>query len=149
MPPPTLEGVVRNLIVFEEQGVISSWMFSWLVGAEVVGNQHHQLSHSSRSGVCVLMGSTQLTSPPGGGFSTSKTAPRTWRSILPIVLKELTKGPGLCWMAKLLLFCLAWLFSFFYFLTSLIKLILWLNLFYRQKGRRRTWVRGPHRVLLC
>ena len=45
-------------------------------------------SDSNQSGVCMLVGSRQLTFPPGGGFSTCKTAPRTWLRILSVVLEE-------------------------------------------------------------
>ena len=34
---PSLEGVVKSLRVFEEQGMISSWTLSSLVGDEVTG----------------------------------------------------------------------------------------------------------------
>ena len=52
---------------------------------------------------------------------------------------ERTKGPWLCLMTTLLLFSLLWLFSFVStFLTSLIKLILWLK-FSTGKGGQRTW----------
>ena len=39
---PTLEGLVRSLLVLKEQGVVSSWTFFWLVGGKASGNQHHQ-----------------------------------------------------------------------------------------------------------
>ena len=53
--------------------MISLWTFSGLVGGEVGGSLHHQLSGFSLSGgeVSVLVGSIQLTLP-GGGFSISK-----------------------------------------------------------------------------
>ena len=55
-------------------------------------------------------------------------------------------------MAKVLCFCLAWLFSFLHFLTFLVKFIPWLKLFYRQKaggGHGLGSILGnPHRVLL-
>ena len=84
-----LEGVVRSLIVFEEQGVISSWTFFWLVGGEVIGSQLHQPSGSSWSGVYVLVGSIPLTSCTSGDFGTCKIASRTWLRILSIVFEEL------------------------------------------------------------
>lgn len=46
-------------------------------------------------------------------------------------------------MAKQSLFCLAWLFSFLDFLTSLIEFILWLEFFLQTKGRLKTWGGGP------
>ena len=59
------------------------------MGGEVIGSQPHQPSGSSGSGVYVLVGSIQLTSSTGGGFSTCKTASRTWFRILSIVFEEL------------------------------------------------------------
>ena len=59
---------------------------------------------------------------------------------------ERTKGPWLCLMTTLLLFSLLWLFSFVStFLTSLIKLILWLKLSTdkRQAGDMVDWGQGP------
>ena len=64
-----------------------------------------------------------------------------------------TKGPWLCLMVKVLLFCLAWLFFFLSaFSHFLIKFILWLKVFYRQKasgGHGWGSILGrPHMVLL-
>ena len=65
------------------------------------------------------------------------------------------KGPWLCLMSKLLLFCLVGLFSFVSAFShwNLIKLILWLKFFH---GRKAGWGPGggggwrtDHRVLLC
>jgi len=47
---PTLERVVRNLRVFKEQGVINLWTSFWLVGGEVIGNQHHHPPCSNQHG---------------------------------------------------------------------------------------------------
>ena len=47
---PALEGVVKSLIMFKEQGVVSSWTFFWLVGGEVIRSQHHQPSGSNQCG---------------------------------------------------------------------------------------------------
>ena len=44
-----------------------------------------------------------------------------------------TKSPWLCSMAKVLLFCLAWLFPF----ASAFFSLLWLNLFFETRGRPR------------
>ena len=67
-----------------------------------------------------------------------------------------TKGPWLCLVTKLLLFGFVCLLSFaFVFLTSLIKFILWLKIFYGQEAcggdsEGMGSVLGmPHRVLLC
>ena len=62
--------------------VTSSWTFFWLVGGEVIRSQYHQPSGSKWPGICVLVGSIQLTSSPGGSFSCCKTAQRTWLRIL-------------------------------------------------------------------
>ena len=51
-----------------EEGVISSWTFFWLIGGEVNGSQQPQPFGSNRSGIYVLVGSTQLTSPTWWGF---------------------------------------------------------------------------------
>ena len=52
-----------------------------------------------------------------------------------------TRSLWLCWMSKLII--LSCLFSFsLYFLTSLIKLIIWLKFFCKQKGKWKTWVGG-------
>ena len=78
---------------------------------------------------------TQVSCVAGGFFtiwatgklSICKTAQRIWLSP-----GGGTKGPWLCLVAKLLLFCLIWLFSLFlHFLVSLIKFILWLKFLYR------------------
>ena len=56
------------------------------------------------------------------------------------------KGPWL--MTKLFLFCLIGLLSLvLHFLTSLIKFIVWLQFFYRQKAGRGCWVGQDHSVL--
>ena len=80
---------MKSLRVFEEQGMISSWTFSWLVASEVIWSQRHQPSGSNRSGLYVLVGSTELISSPGGDFSSCKTPSRTWLGVLSIVLEEL------------------------------------------------------------
>ena len=42
--------------------------FFGLVGGEVIRGQHYQSSDSNQSGVCMLVGSIQLTSPTWWGF---------------------------------------------------------------------------------
>ena len=91
--PHPLEGVVRSLAVFKEQGVISSWTFSCLVGGEVIGSQRHQPSGSNQSGSTCSGAASSGLLPPGGGFSTWQTARRTWLRILSIVFEELPKSP--------------------------------------------------------
>ena len=59
-----LEGAVRSLIKFKEQGVVNSWTLFWLVGGEGIRSQHHQPS----AGVYRLVGSMQATSPTWWGF---------------------------------------------------------------------------------
>ena len=70
--------------------VTSSWTFFWLVGGEVIRSQYYQPSGSKWSGICVLLGSIQLTSSSGGGFSCCKAAQRTW-------LRILSTAPGVKW----------------------------------------------------
>ena len=64
--------------------------------------------------------------------------------------REGTKGPWLCLMTRQVLFSLIGPFPFvLHFLTSLIKLILWLKLFHRQKAGRGYGVVGEdHSILL-
>ena len=51
--------------------MINLWIFIYLVGGEVSGSQHYQAPGSSQSGVYMLVGSIQLTSPTWGvGFGT-------------------------------------------------------------------------------
>ena len=54
-----------------------------MVGGEVIGSQHHQPLSSNKSGVCVLAGSIQLTSPTWWGFSNCKTTQR-YRFVYPV-----------------------------------------------------------------
>ena len=50
------------------------------------------------------------------------------------------KSPWLCLMTQLLLFCPVDCFPLLlHFLTSLVKLILWIKFFLQTKGRQRTW----------
>lgn len=87
-------------------------------------------------GVCALVSSTELTLPPGeGGLS----APAELLRGLRIICSPWgwMKGPWLCWMSKLVsvsldLFLLLFIFLL-HFLISLIGLILWLKLFYRNR----------------
>ena len=67
-----LEGVVKSLTVFKEQGVINLWTLFWLVGGEVIVSQPHQPSGSNGSEVYVLVGSKQLTSSTGREFVSAK-----------------------------------------------------------------------------
>ena len=63
--------------------MISLWTFFWLVGDELSGSQNHQPSGSNWLGVCMLVGSIQLTSPSGGAFSLCKTAQRYY--VYPLI----------------------------------------------------------------
>ena len=138
-----------------------SWTFSWLVGGEVIGSQHHQPSSSSQAGVYGLAGSIQLILPPGGGFSTccsSDSTPSQGTSICqgsrPRKGKKtkkifFNKNKKINYYYYVSLDCC--LFSL-YFLTCLTKLILWLKFFYRQKRQVEDLTEGPpgspHRVQL-
>ena len=109
---PTLEGVVRRLIVPKEQGMISWWTFFWLVGGAVIGSQYHQPSGSNRFGVYLLVGSMQLTSSTCWGFQYLQNSSKDMAQNIIYSPWRRTKCPWLCLMAKVLLFCFAWLFSF-------------------------------------
>ena len=110
--------------------VISSWTFFWLVCGEVIGNQQYQPSGSNSFGVYVLVGSIQLNSSTWWEFQYLQNSSKD-------MTQNIIYSPWLCLMAKVILFCLAWLFSF---LTSLIKFILWLKFFYKQKaGEGHGW----------
>ena len=105
--------------------MINSWTFLSLIGGDIIGSQFHQPSVSNWSGVYVLLGSIQLTSSTCGGFSTCKTAPRTWLRVLSIVLEEELKVldfvEWLNYYYLVLLDCFPFSLDF---LTSLIKLII-------------------------
>ena len=80
--------------------------------------------------------------PPGGGLSIYKIAHRIWLQILSIALEKELKVLDFAYC--LIYYCFV-LFDYFslllHFLTSLIKLILWLN-FPQTKRRLRTWGQG-------
>ena len=121
-------------------------------------------SGSNQSGISVLMGSIQflITSSTWWGFQYLQNSSNDTSQNILYSPWEGTKGLWLCLMAKLLLFCLAWLLSFAsaFFLTSLIKFVLWtqgrprrLKFLNKQEadGGHGEWesVLGrPHRVLL-
>jgi len=91
--------------------------------------------------------------PPGGGFSIYKTAQRIWLSILSITLEEELRVLEFVWWLSYYYLVLIDCFPLLlYFLTSLIKFILWLKIFYSQKagaGIGGGSVLGrPQRVLL-
>ena len=77
---------------------------------------------------------------PGGGFSICKTAQRIWFR-LSLVLEGDLKVLDFVYWPKYYYFVLFDCFPFFLlFLSSLIKFILWLKFFYRQKaGRGHGW----------
>ena len=88
--------------------VISSWTFFWLVGGQVFGSQKHQSSCSNWSGVYMLVGNFFHLMGVSVFTNSSKDMAQniicsSWRE---------TKGPSPFLMAKGLLFCLVWLFSF-------------------------------------
>ena len=92
------DGVREEVAVY----VISFWTFFWLVGGEVTRSQHPQPSGSNQSGVYVLVGSMQLTSPNLWGFQYLQN---NSKDIAQNIIYSLWEGK------KLSLFCLAWLFS--------------------------------------
>ena len=118
---------VRQTVV---RCVVSFWTFFWLVGGEVIRSQHHQPSISGQSG-----GSIQFISPTWWRFHNLQSNSRTWLRI-SVALEEKLKVLNFVQWLKLLWFCLNLTVFLSARLTSLIKLILWLKLFYRQKAGR-------------
>ena len=117
---------------FKELGVVSSWTFFWLVGDEVIESQHRQPSSCNWSEVYKFVGSIQLTSSTWWIFQYLQNSSKDMGQNIIYSLWGRNLWP--CLAAEVLLFCLAW-FSFLYaFLTSLIKSILCLKSFYRQKA---------------
>ena len=112
--PKGFQGKIFKDSVWERVAgyVIRSWTFFWLVDGEVTGSQHHQPFGSSWSGVYVLVGSTQLTSPTWWGFQYLQNSSKDLAQKIICSPWRGTEGPWVCLMAKLLLFCLAWLLSF-------------------------------------
>ena len=98
------------------------------------------------------MGSKQLTSSTWWGFQYLQNISKNRARNIAYSPWVRAKGSWLCLMAKVLCFCLAWLFSFLHFLTFLVKFIPWLKLFYRQKAGGRhglgSVLGSPHRVLV-
>ena len=118
-----------------------------MAGGEVIRSQHHRPSCFNCSEVSVLGDIIRLTSSTWWRFHYLKTSSEDVTQNIIYSPWDGTKDPWLCLMAKLLLFCLAWLFSFFLpFLTSLIKFILWnlrkdgeANVFLETKCRQKVW----------
>ena len=77
------------------------------------------------SDVFMLVGLIQLTFFTWWGFQYLQNSSKYVAQNIIYSPRGGTKGPWLCLMVKLLLFSLAWLFSFMRFLTSLIKFTLW------------------------
>ena len=57
---PTWETIVRSFTVIVQRGQVSLWTFFSLVGVEVSGSRHHQLSGSNWSGIYMFVGSIPL-----------------------------------------------------------------------------------------
>ena len=133
---PLLEGEVRSLTVLEEQGMICSHTFSWLVDGEIIGSITNLLVPTGLGSLCFWAAYGWLL-PRGGGIQHLQTASRTWLRILSIVFEEL----------KFLDF-VEWVNYYYCFLFSLHFSLPWLNwffdlkFFYRWKGKWRTWVGG-------
>ena len=120
--------------------VISSWIF-WLVGGEVKVSQHHQISGSNWSGVYMLMNSISWISSTWWGFkylqNSSKNVTQTIYSAWGGA-----KGPWLCLLTKLVLFCLVWQLSFASAFSHFFGYICSLsNVFLQTRGWWRTWQR--------
>ena len=124
--------------------MVSSRTFCWLVGVEVSWSQHHWPSGSNWSGVFVLVGSIQLTSPTWQGFQYLQDSSEDISENIISSPGGGTKGLWLCLMAKLL-FCLLNCFPLLlHLLISLIKVICWLFFFfYWQEAGRGHVSRGP------
>ena len=97
-----------------------------LTGGEAVRSQL-QLSGSNRSGVYVLVDSTQLMPSTWRGSQTLQNSSKDMAQNILYSPWGGTKGLWLCLMDKLLLFWLAWLFSFLSVLSQLLwwKSTLW------------------------
>ena len=94
------------------------WGHDQLVDALLIGcwwgnrSQHPQPSGSSWSGVYRLVVTMQLTSSTRWGFQYLQNSSKSVAQNSTYCPWGGTKGPCLCLMAKLVLFCLAWLLSF-------------------------------------
>ena len=103
----------------------------WLVVKEPQ-SRLHQAAGSNRSGIYMLEGSIQLTST-WWGFQYLQNSSKDMAQNIIYSPWGGNKSPWLCLMAKLWLFCLAWLFSF----ASAFFSLLWWNLFFGTQGRPR------------
>ena len=113
----------------ERGRVAGVWTAFWLAGGEVIGSQHHQPSGSSWSGISVLVGNTQLTSPIWWGVQSLQSI---WKDLAQNLLPLRRNWRSSTLMAKLsLLSCLT------VFLCSCIFSLLQLNLFFGTWGRPR------------
>ena len=94
------------------------------------------VSSTSQSGVYVLVGSMQLTSPTWWGCQWLQNSPRNLAQNIIYSPWRVTKGLWICLLAQLLIpvlnccplsciFCIPVFPLSLYFLTSLIKYILW------------------------
>ena len=105
------------------------------------------------SGVYMLVGSGQLTSSTWWGIQYLQNSSKDRAQNIIYSPWGRTKGPWLCLMAKVLLFCLAWLFSFLSAFSHFSDWFYSLTKFFLQtKGRQRTWMGSvlgrSHSVLL-
>ena len=137
--------------------VISSWIFFWMVGGEVTGNQHHRPSGSSWSGVYVLVGNIQLSSFTCWGFQyLQNSSDDMAQNIIHSPWGD-SKCRWFCLMAKLLYYlsCLTVVLCFCIF--SLLQLNLFcgtqgrprrLKIFYRQESSGWETLGGSWGILL-
>ena len=63
--------------------MVSSWIFFWLVGGDIIWNQPHQPSGSNKSGIYLLVNRRQLASPTWGGFQYLQISSR-YCSVYPL-----------------------------------------------------------------
>ena len=123
-------GLLRNLGVFQEQAVSSSWTFFWVVGGEVIG---------SRLG-CKCLWRVQLTSSTWWRFPFLQNSSKNTDSsqYCPYSLRKNERSWTLFNGCSFII--LACLTVFLSLLTSLIKFIHWQRVFHRQKaGRGHGW----------
>ena len=116
-------------------------LLDWLV-VRLLGDfrsQYHQPSGFNWSGVYIGLVNMQLTSSSWWAFQYLQKNSKIWLRMLSTALEEKLNVLDFVWSFTYPLFCLAQLFLFQHFLTSLITFALWskpqrLKLFYKQKA---------------
>ena len=120
--------------------VISSWTFFWLAGGEVISGVN---IINLLVLISLLVGSIRVTSFNWWGFQYLQNSSKNMAQTIIYSLWGVNKGPWHCLMAKLILFCFAWLFSIlfvfshFYDLLNKFYAFIFDQFFYRQMTGRR------------